>query len=429
MVNATTPTPFFSRAYGGFTHAQELYFLDILGSLPGKTILDPMAGQGFALSNLARQGATIWLGDLDPAPLLLAHLRNPRLVLHSSQYSEWLMSVIARLSRRRSNRSTSNRFVNTWLAPEIARGLIEYSSLIGLGLFANPYVSESGFWTGDEFTQFATAIAVLAARDLTCFRQTDNLTWLKPGGLLRETQLHRSLQSALERWRAYCATCHASIQAPPYGGLHIQPMSVEHGEFGSAPKPSWIITSPPYANRLDYSRMWAPEISVLSTMCNTTLERLRVEHIGTNVVEHITVAKQEEQALPKKVRDALRQIRDDSADYSRVYYYPFFRNYAVSLMRSLKHLAQRLRVGGKLLIFVRDTVRKDVRFPTGELVRTILTSKECGLTCVREERKVIRHHIGFLRKASSRGVYGLAQVEWWLMFAKHRSGDENGRAR
>src|ERR1022692_2600405 len=169
--------PFFSRAYGGFTNAQESFFLDVLGSVKGKIVLDPMAGQAFSLSTLAHQGATVWLGDLDPAPLLLAHLRDPRVMRDAPQYTESLLEVIERLPRHRKKQTAPNRFVDSWVSPEIARGLGEYASMIGLGLFANPYSPESAFWTGDEFTRFATAIAVLAARDLTCYRPTGNLTW------------------------------------------------------------------------------------------------------------------------------------------------------------------------------------------------------------------------------------------------------------
>src|SRR5262249_13411726 len=45
--------------------------------------------------------------------------------------------------------------------------------------------------------------------------------------------------------------------------LHVAPMNPASNNFGSCPKADLVITSPPYANRLDYTRMWAPELNLL----------------------------------------------------------------------------------------------------------------------------------------------------------------------
>jgi hypothetical protein len=195
-------------------------------------------------------------------------------------------------------------------------------------------------------------------------------------------------------------------------------MDVERGIFGRSPMVDAIVTSPPYANRLDYTRMWAPETEVLAAMSGQDPGTIKEDQIGSTVVAGQDGVNGEETRLPKIVRIALDEIRKDPTEFSESYYYPFFRNYAVSLDRSLRTTASRLESGGTLIIFVRDTVRKDVLFPTGELVSEVLTGKSVGLRRVDQERRVIKSHIGFLRKASSRGFYGLAQQEWWIVFRK-----------
>jgi hypothetical protein len=194
-------------------------------------------------------------------------------------------------------------------------------------------------------------------------------------------------------------------------------MDVESGAFGSCPKPDCIVTSPPYANRLDYTRMWAPELEVVSAMYGVDCRGLKAKALGTTVVHGKIINADEEIGLPKVVRASLKAIRDDRhSKASDSYYYPFFRNYAVGLALGLRCMAKHLHRRGKLLVFVRDTARKDVLFPTGALVRGVLRSS--GLSEIDSVRKVIREHIGLRRRASTKGLYGLAQQEWWLAFQK-----------
>lgn len=421
-------SPFASRAYGGFTRSQEKFVRDLLGAPSGKTVLDPMAGQAYSLSRLASEGATVYLGDLNPAPLLLASLRDPHLLRVHFDCAAHLSSIIDALARRRRPRPKS-KIVVGWIAPEISRDLIEYSQLTGLGLFAKPFSPGSEFLSANPEARFAAAIAVLAARELACFRTTDNVTWLKPGGLLREDRAVAPLRRALETWCTYARGLGDRLQtySGRRGAIHTAVMDVERNDFGGTPQCRWIVTSPPYANRLDYTRLWAPETEVLATMCEGSAERLQRCQIGTTVVEGRDHEPSLERELPAVVRNALTAIRSDRCEYSDVYYYPFFRNYAISLMRALRNIGPRLKAGGTAVVFVRDTVRKDVLFPTGELVTRVLTSKRVGLRLITSEHRVIRHHIGFLRKSSASGVFGLAQQEWWLAF-QHRCGGANGRA-
>src|SRR5688500_11401364 len=84
-----TKSPFLARTYGGFTQEQEEFYRLHVGNLENKTVLDPMGGQGFTLSRLAYEGADVWIGDINPGPLHLAMLRDPRLVAQSSKLSTW----------------------------------------------------------------------------------------------------------------------------------------------------------------------------------------------------------------------------------------------------------------------------------------------------------------------------------------------------
>src|SRR6185369_16120930 len=126
-----TASPFFARAYGGFTREQESFYLRHLGSVHGRRILDPMAGQGYTLSTLSWTNAEVWLGDINPAPLHLAMLRDPRMVLDSERLISWFKSWFAEFKpRRRASRQTE--YCDDWISPAIQEGLSRFVGKLGL---------------------------------------------------------------------------------------------------------------------------------------------------------------------------------------------------------------------------------------------------------------------------------------------------------
>jgi hypothetical protein len=254
-------SPFFSRAYGGFTRAQEAFYREMIGDPNGKLILDPMAGQGFALSTMAHSGAMVWLGDIDPAPLLLAGLRDPTILRNAVELVSWANSLLRKLSTRRRLHKKRSQFHDGWVAPGVTRDLQALADLAGLGLFSNPFQMQSDIWQLEVMHRFIAGIVVLAARDLACYRSTDNVTWLKPGGLIRHERAILPLKSALRQWETYARGVGQGLSEK--GAVIPRLMNVAKGECDDCPKVPWIITSPPYANRLDYTRLWGPELNVL----------------------------------------------------------------------------------------------------------------------------------------------------------------------
>jgi len=412
-----TKAPLYKRSYGGFTKAHEVFYLQHAGNLAGKIILDPMGGTGHALSKLAFKEGIVWLGDINPALVLLASLRDPQIIKRASELETWFRDWIKPL-KPALNDESQLEYIEDWIAPSIRYDLRTYVDMLGIGQLSNPFLYESGFWTAPIEARFAACLPILAARELTCFRGSDNVTWLKRGGLVREKHIYEPVMRALKQWRYYAEdTCAKNAENyTAWGSISAQRMNVELNCLGSCPMADVVITSPPYANRLDYTNMWAPELEVLSAMWGNNSIQMKGEQLGSTVIRGRTTSLEEETSLPRVVIEALNEIRKDTSWRSDTYYYPFFRNYAVALSRSLKNIAGHLKSGGMFIIFARDTVRKDVLFPTGELIKGVLSS--VGVNEVGRDKKIYKEHIGLLRKSSSRGLYGLAQQEWWLAFRK-----------
>jgi hypothetical protein len=378
-----------------------------------------MAGNGYALSQLAFEGADVWLGDLNPAMVSLALLRDPRIL---RQHSSLAASALDFLRPFKPKRAQQKRFdhVEDWVAPSITEQLDAYLRLLGIGRLNSPFSQSGAFWAAPAKVRFIASLPVLAARELTCYRMSDNYAWLKKGGVCREANLYYPVVRALERWSEFAEALSSSRGdvRKEWGEISARLMNVESGYFGDSPMADVIITSPPYANRLDYTSMWAPELEILSTMWGGDSKLIKAAQIGSTVIKGKTVLEEEETDLPSSILETLTAIRDDkNAWASDRYYYPFFRNYALSLRRSLIQIGARLKPGGILVVFVRDTVRKDVMFATSELIRDVFT-RYCDMCEVDRVRSMHRSHLGLRRRGSIAGLYGLAQREWWLTFRK-----------
>jgi hypothetical protein len=110
-------TPFFSRNYGGYTEDQWKFFEDHLADVHGKVILDPMAGQAYSLSQLSWRGYSVALGDINPAPLLLAMMRSTRLLKRAEEIREVMLGRISLL--RRYERAWAVEYIDDWISPSM----------------------------------------------------------------------------------------------------------------------------------------------------------------------------------------------------------------------------------------------------------------------------------------------------------------------
>jgi hypothetical protein len=140
------------------------------------------------------------------------------------------------------------------------------------------------------------------------------------------------------------------------------------------------------------------------------------ELIGSNIVKGTRMDSALLRTLPADVQRCLRIIQTDGAHGSANYYFPFFANYALRLTSAVQKAGALLSNRGVGVIFVRDTPRKDVLFPTAMLVISAL--KKSGCIVNRKESRLIRGHIGMRRRGEHRSLQGLAQREWWLLFRR-----------
>jgi hypothetical protein len=404
MQETSLTSPFYSRAYGGYTQAQMDFARRAIGPLSGVTVLDPMGGQAHALGQWASCGASVTIEDVNPGCLALATLRDPRVIRRSDSLAARLR-ILLRKSRCLQDLPTEHS-TESWLSASTQLRLVRWGEEIGA---ASPAALRTALEGRSLFRRFAVAITVLAARRLASFRRTDNLTWLKPGGLVKSLSIADTIDAELTRWCDWAGEFHEGRKSAG----HVAVVWRE-----SAPSSSvhdFVVTSPPYANRLDYTRLWAPELAILAALSGIDVQRIKIGQIGSNLVR----GSRANVNLPGSIELVLRQIRRDPTPFSDTYYYEFFKHYAEELVTACDGMAARVKQGGVVVVFVRDTVRKDVLFPTGKLVDWALCRQQHGLKKSIRKSLIVRSHVGYRRKNQVSGLFGLAQREHWLTYRKN----------
>jgi hypothetical protein len=404
MNSANIKSSFFRRVYGSYTTGQATRILSLYPAPPPVLrLLDPFCGLGSLLPTLVARGHSVDAIDVNPVAVAFVDLRRPEYLRVAQQAVAVLAVVLKHLPSTIS--SSSARFEQGWLTDDVADWLGRYSQLV------KRHTPAGGLRDDHEAVVRAlTRLPLLAARDLTTYSSSDNASWLKAGGLQRTIEVRESLSVAAHAWIAYLKDA--------YPQDRIGTLTVSVGDARSLTAESeydGVVFSPPYANRLDYVRMLAPEIAVLEALVGDVTRVSPGQLLGTTVVRNFAPDPIALRKLPVSARGALNEIRHAKAKASSSYYYPFFANYAIGLDSSIRCVARALRPGGRGLIFVRDTPRKDVLFPTGNIIASILRSSGCT---VQASSRVVTHHIGMRRKRTHVSLQGLAQREWSIAFQR-----------
>lgn len=402
----TPVSPFFKRVYGAYTPRQFEYILQVLGDSPCK-IVDPMSGAGWYLPKLVAMGHRVTAFDINPVVSALVNLRKYRSSREISGIRHHLDNVLRRCPG--TGRTRAQRYEAGWLPENVAGWLERYGNEV-----REEESIELGAQEATETAKILYDLPLLAARRFATFTQSDNATWVKPGGLHNGCDPGQSIIYAFHEWQRYLETTYASVDR--IGSLATEIFDVCRRRTRS--RFDRVVFSPPYANRMDYVRMWAPEASVYRAVLADDPFALAPQVIGTNIVKGVHIDRSDLADLPLIARRALRAIKSDTNKASASYYFPFFANYAVRLHLAIQCAGALLRKGGVGVVFLRDTPRKDIMFPSGPIAKAALQHAGCEVTD--ETTHIIRGHIGMRRRREHTSLQGLAQREWWLRFERPR---------
>lgn len=358
--------PFAAR----FPYGLPGYFIEALTE-PGDTILDPMCGSGITLLEGWAAGRSVIGVDLDPLARRQARART---------------TTLCGEAVRQAGETAQRR------AADLMAGLGAHRDpLEAVTADMDPATREFlDYWFFPE-TQLELACLTLAIRE----ELDDDLRNLlevifsstivtKSGGVSRardlaHTRPHRVSDKAprspiqlFENLVARAANAYGSIDQDTLGDCRIVA-----GDARSLPLPDCsvdlIVTSPPYANALDYMRAHKFSLAWLGDPI-PSLTKLRREYIGSE--SSGGPAASSANPLPEKVEAVVKIIAESDATKSRV-----LRRYFVDMSASISEMQRVLRPGSAAVIVVGPSTMRGILVPTHECLADLAT--QAGFDVVR----------------------------------------------
>ncbi len=358
--------PFAAR----FPHGLPGYFIEAL-TVPGDTVLDPMCGSGITLLEGWAAGRSVVGVDLDPLARRQAKARttalNPLQIGDAGKATvRQAEDLMAGLGPHRDPLEAikaamdlpTREFLDYWFFPETQRDLAcltlaireepdeDLRNLLEV-IFSSTIVTKSG--------------GVSRARDLAHTRPhrvSDKVP-------RRPIPLFANL---VER----AADAYASIDRAAVGNSRVIA-----GDARSLPLPDCsvdlIVTSPPYANALDYMRAHKFSLAWLGDPI-PSLTKLRGKYIGSESVGG-QAAITERTPLPATVESVVERIDAADATKSRV-----LRRYFADMSASIAEMERVLRPGSAAVIVVGPSTMRGQLVPTHECLADL--AKQAGFDLV-----------------------------------------------
>ena len=133
-----------------------------------------------------------------------------------------------------------------------------------------------------------------------------------------------------------------------------------------------VITSPPYATRLDYVNGMLPELAVLGAKEQTIID-LRKRVTGSPVVRDVREGRIE--SLPSEyAKELLERIRTHLSKGSGNYYFPWMRNYLLKLKKGIDEISRTVKEEGMICVVVQDSRYKEIHINLQRIVSDLLAA-------------------------------------------------------
>lgn len=335
-----------------------LGFLERVIPARPSVILDPMAGTAPLLPFVQTHGHTGYFADLLPVHYYANRLRSyDSCRLYRQLGREKIIDMVLRSSGRLRSVAERQRISADWFDRETLSALV--STWRNLEQHIEP------------IRGMLQACVLFSARDLSTYSKTKNGTWPRPGGIAPATPLRTVLERALFRpenrpvdgLEPYYGVTYGNLQPGPLGKVRVVQADAARLRI---PRPvDLIITSPAYCNRLDYQRMYGPELSFLAAV-GSAFDSAAV--LGTNIVRDYTRFESDFGYATTRSRSVARFLstveeRQRSSERSSNYYVRCFTRYFARLFTTFEHLLENLAPNGRLVVVTQDNSHR------GELIR------------------------------------------------------------
>ena len=346
------------------------------------SVIDPWSGSGTTTVTCLRRGMQSRGIDINPAVTVVARAR-----LNAISMKARLLELGARIVERASlngDARATGELLDEWMTPAgvlLVRGVRK--AIHEVVHEPEPAGATDGNLGVDQLSAEACFLycgLFGAVRRVLGRYGTTNPMWLKPAGadFPLITPSADSLLTSFAEQLGYLAERLSlrSDQVPMADSVFDTGHADRTGAEGSSYDA--VLTSPPYATRVDYIKGMLPELAVLGAD-QVLVRELRRRSTGRPTVDG-------DRARVEDVRSALgRTLLDAIASHkskgSSSYYFPWMTNYLISLQSGLEEIDRIVKEGGVIAVVVQDSYYKELHVDLQGIVTEVLLDMGRPMPC------------------------------------------------
>ena len=330
----------------------------------GTVVLDPWNGSGTTTYVASRLGLTSCGFDINPVMVVIARARL--LATSEADSIEPLALEVIKSARTVWTLDEDDPLCG-WFGPSTAGRIRGIERSIRRHLVGTRTISPEGPHL-DQISGLAATFYVAlfsVCRGLVARFQSSNPTWLRQPRS-EERKVYATRETIVERLKENLSAMAAALAATD-GQTGIQ--RIEQGKWSiklidtatAVLDPSsvdFILTSPPYCTRIDYTAATRIELALLAPLLQTPAKELARQMMGSiRVPNHDIAPCADWGETCNKFLGALRQHSSKASDG---YYYRTHLDYFEKMFQSLLQLVVALKNNGVAILVVQDSYYKEL---------------------------------------------------------------------
>lgn len=329
--------------------------------LPAEAVvLDPWNGSGTTTYSAARMNLAAIGIDVNPAMVIVA---RARLLPHSE--ADTLRPLGSRVVREAGHTpgAIEGDPLLVWFSDRTASYLraIEASirgHLLG-ALTLTPKGARLDQMSGLAATNYVALFSI--ARDLTKRFRSSNPTWLRRPAASEERVDIQEDEIAI-RFLSKLDSMQDALHNNKVSTLQTSGTEIRLGDVTSSilsdNRVDFVLTSPPYCTRIDYTAATRIELALLRPLTGIARRDLRQKMIGSTLIPTNKIV--ESTDWGKACLAFLDKVKSHRSHASSGYYYKTHIDYFSKMFLALKRVSKCLRPGGNAVLVVQDSYYKDV---------------------------------------------------------------------
>ena len=359
--------------YAGYPDSFARSLLESAKLDPRAIILDPWNGSGTTTYVASQMGVPAIGFDLNPVMVIVARSR----ILPSSE-ADSLQPLAEEVLRRAGDNLTECDETDPllwWFEKDAADWLRTVELSIRSTLLGDLTLTEHGI-NFDRISSLASTFYVALfnlSKSLASAFQSSNPTWLrKPKVDEKKTQVARA--EINQRFRTKMKVMSdALVVKSGLLSLETKPVGVRlfdsTSPFGLDNTVDFVLTSPPYCTRIDYTAATRIQLAILYPLFNFSVDELSRSMVGSIKVPKDKLQIQNEWG--SKCVNFLQMVSAHDSHASSGYYLKTHIDYFHKIGRSISNISTALKPNGAAVLVVQDSHYKEIHNDVPSIVTEI----------------------------------------------------------